>query len=155
MLQVIFLLRIIILLLAILTEINGVYLLKISKKKYPDGHEYDKDPTDTKTSFSIPINNFEGVSFDSEETAACIFQDGKFYYVQIFFRTEDPFKDADNIAESLTKKLGTPSKSEPQYSTYRWDTPKSNIEVTVLSRTAVAIWFGDIASPYNTLNTAD
>lgn len=125
------------------------------EKKYSTGYEYDKDSADTKTSFSIPIKSFESVNFDLEETASCIFQDGQFYYVQIFFRTEDPFKDANNIAESLTKKLGTPSKSEPQYGTYHWDMPKSNIEVTVLSRTAVAIWYGDISSPYNTLNTTD
>ncbi len=124
------------------------------EKKYPAGYEYDKDTNDSKTSFSIPINNFEGVSFDSEETAACIFQDNKFYYVQIFFRTDDPFKDANTIVESLTKKLGTPSEAEPQYGTYRWDTAKSNIEVAVISRTAVAIWFGDISNPHNSLSNS-
>ena len=124
-------------------------------KKYPDGHEYDQDSSDTKTSFSIPINSFEGVKFNAEENASFIFQDGKFYYVQLFFRTDDPFTDADTIAESLTQKLGSPSKSEPQYGTYHWDTPKSNIEVTVLSRTAVAIWYGDISSPYNKLHTVN
>ena len=123
------------------------------KKKYPDGHEYDRDSTDTATSFSIPISSFEGVRFNAEESVSFSFQDGKFYYVQLLFRTDDPFKDADAIAESLTRKLGTPSKSEPQYSTYHWDTSKSNVEVTVLSRTAVAVWYGDISSPYNKLHT--
>lgn len=122
------------------------------KKKYPDGYEYDKDPEDSKTTFSIPINSFEGLSFNSEETAACIFQDGKFYYVQILFRVDDAFSATDSLEEKLTKKYGTPAKYEPQYGSYRWDTSKSNITVTAISDTAVAVWFADIDSPYNPLN---
>lgn len=102
--------------------------------------------------FSIPINSFEGLSFNSEETAACIFQDGKFYYVQILFRVDDAFSATDSLEEKLTKKYGTPAKYEPQYGSYRWDTSKSNITVTAISDTAVAVWFADIDSPYNPLN---
>lgn len=119
------------------------------KKKYPNGHEYDKDPTDNKTSFSIPINSFEGVSFNSEETAACIFQNGEFYYVQIFFRVDDAFSATDDLEEKLTRKYGDPVEYEPQYGSYKWKTSESSITVTAISHTAVAVWFADIDSPYN------